>query len=144
MSWSEPEGAGREEIGGGLLILLGVGPADDPESGRRLATKAALLRIFEDERGRFNRSLLEVHGEALVVSQFTLFADARRGRRPSFIGAGAPEVAEPLCDAFAGTLRDLGVRTCTGRFGATMAVELVNDGPVTIVLSTDGWETGIT
>jgi D-tyrosyl-tRNA(Tyr) deacylase len=96
------------------------------------------MRLFPDEQGRFDRSLIEVGGEALVVSQFTLLADVRKGRRPSFVTAAAPEVAEPLCDAFVEELRRLGMTVATGRFGAKMEVELVNDGPVTIVVdSTD-------
>lgn len=125
-------------IGRGVLVLLGVGRDDDERSASLLARKIAELRIFPDERGRFDRSLLDVGGAALVVSQFTLFADVRRGRRPSFTEAAAPEVAEPLVDAFARLLRDRGVLAVeTGRFGAHMDVALVNDGPVTIILDTE-------
>ena len=123
-------------IGPGLVALLGVAQDDGPEEARRLATKTAELRIFADAEGRFNRSLLETGGAALVVSQFTLLADVRKGRRPSFVAAAAPEQASPLVDAFAGVLRELGVSVATGRFGAHMLVELENDGPVTIVLDT--------
>ncbi|MCH7718899.1 MAG: D-tyrosyl-tRNA(Tyr) deacylase [Chloroflexi bacterium] len=123
-------------IGPGLLVLLGVAQDDGPEDARRLATKTAELRIFADAEGRFNRSLLESDGAALVVSQFTLLADVRKGRRPSFVAAAAPEQASPLVDAFAGVLRELGVSVATGRFGAHMLVALENDGPVTIVLDT--------
>ena len=123
-------------IGPGLLVLLGVAQDDGPEDARRLATKTAELRIFADAEGRFNRSLLETDGAALVVSQFTLLADVRKGRRPSFVAAAAPEQASPLVDAFAGVLRELGVSVATGRFGAHMLVALENDGPVTIVLDT--------
>ena len=123
-------------IGPGLLVLLGVAQDDGPEDARRLATKTAELRIFADAEGRFNRSLLESGGAALVVSQFTLLADVRKGRRPSFVAAAAPEEASPLVDAFAGVLRELGVSVATGRFGAHMLVALENDGPVTIVLDT--------
>ena len=123
-------------IGPGLVVLVAVAQDDGPEEARRLATKAAELRIFADAEGRFNRSLLETDGEALVVSQFTLLADVRKGRRPSFAAAAAPEQASPLVDAFAGVLRELGVSVETGRFGAHMLVELENDGPVTIVLDT--------
>ena len=123
-------------IGPGLLVLLGVAQDDGPEDARRLATKTAELRIFADAEGRFNRSLLESGGAALVVSQFTLLADVRKGRRPSFVAAAAPEQASPLVDAFAGVLRELGVSVATGRFGAHMLVALENDGPVTIVLDT--------
>jgi D-tyrosyl-tRNA(Tyr) deacylase len=121
-------------IGPGLLLLVGVANGDDEVEARRIAGKCAEMRIFTDDEGRFNLSLLETGGEALVVSQFTLLADVRRGRRPSFDAAARPEVAEPLVEAFAKELRRLGVGTQTGRFGAKMAVELVNDGPVTIVV----------
>ncbi|MGH7912467.1 MAG: D-aminoacyl-tRNA deacylase [Candidatus Dormibacteraceae bacterium] len=144
VSWTGAPGEeGRNEIGAGLVILLGVAPGDTEATGLRLARKIANLRIFDDARGRFDRTVLDIGGEALVVSQFTLFADARRGRRPGFTGAGPPAVAKPLCDAFAVALRELGVPARTGRFGAQMAVDLVNDGPVTIVLSTEPWESGI-
>jgi D-aminoacyl-tRNA deacylase len=123
-------------IGPGLVILLGVGPDDEPSIADALARKVAELRIFADDEGRTNRSLLEVAGEALVVSQFTLFADTRRGRRPGFTGAAAPDVAIPLYERFAGAMEGLGVRVARGRFGAEMAVELVNDGPFTIWLDT--------
>jgi D-tyrosyl-tRNA(Tyr) deacylase len=122
------------EIGHGLLVLLGVAQGDTPEEARRLARKTAGLRIFADEEGHFNRSLLESGGEALVVSQFTLLADARKGRRPNFLAAAAPEVAQPLVDVFVDMLRAAGVPTQTGRFGAMMQVELTNDGPVTLTL----------
>ena len=133
--------AGRPvaEIGGGVLVLLGIGQEDHApvlanDHIQYLAEKIAHLRIFEDEQGKINRSLLEVGGEALVVSQFTLYADTRKGRRPSFTAAAAPDLARPLVDQFADRLRQLGVRTQTGEFGAHMWVELVNDGPVTIWL----------
>ena len=122
------------EIGAGLAILLGVGPDDDEAVADALARRAAELRIFDDAAGKTNLSLLDVGGEALVVSQFTLYADTRRGRRPGFTGAAAPEVAERLYRRFAEALRALGVGVATGRFGALMAVELVNDGPFTIWL----------
>jgi D-tyrosyl-tRNA(Tyr) deacylase len=121
-------------IDGGLLLLVGVADGDDDATASRLAQKCAEMRIFADDEGRFNRSLLDISGAALVVSQFTLLADVRKGRRPSFIDAAAPEVASALVDAFADALRALGVRVETGRFGAQMEVEMVNDGPVTIVL----------
>ncbi|MBO9342062.1 MAG: D-tyrosyl-tRNA(Tyr) deacylase [Roseiflexus sp.] len=121
-------------IGQGLLILLGIGVGDSEAEARLLAEKTANLRIFADEEGRFNRSLLDIGGEALVVSQFTLYADTRRGRRPSFSNAAPPEIAAPLVDVFASELRRLGVAVNTGRFGAMMRVALVNDGPVTILL----------
>ncbi len=119
----------------GLLILLGIGPADTLAEAKWLAEKIAVMRIFADEDDKFNRSLLDVQGGALVVSQFTLYADAVQGRRPSFIKAAPPQVAEPLVDQFADFLRKAGVqRVETGRFGAQMLVELINDGPVTILL----------
>jgi len=121
-------------IGPGLLVLVGVREGADEGTARRLAAKTAALRVFPDDEGRFNRSLLETHGEALVVSQFTLYADVRRGRRPSFTDAARPEVAEPLVEAYAAALEALGVRVARGRFGAKMEVELVNDGPVTLVI----------
>jgi len=128
------EGETVGAIGRGLLVLAGVREGDDAETARRLAAKTAALRIFPDDEGRFNRSLLETGGEALVVSQFTLYADVRKGRRPSFTDAARPEVAEPLVEAYAQALEALGVRVARGRFGAKMAVELVNDGPVTVVI----------
>ena len=121
-------------IGRGLLILLGVGHGDGEEQVRFLAEKVANLRIFEDEQGKTNLSVLDVQGEALVVSQFTLYADTRKGRRPSFIDAALPEIAEPLVNRFAGLLRGHGVPTQMGKFGAHMSVEIHNDGPVTIWL----------
>jgi D-aminoacyl-tRNA deacylase len=124
------------EIGHGLVVFVGVGPEDTPAIADDLARKAAELRIFRDEAGRTNRSLLDVRGKALVVSQFTLYADTRRGRRPGFTGAAAPDLASELVERFAATLRGLGVTVAQGRFGAEMAVELVNDGPFTIWLDT--------
>lgn len=132
----EGEVVGR--VGEGLLVLLGVGPADTEAVGQGLARKVAELRIFRDAEGRTNRSLLDAGGEALVVSQFTLWADTRRGRRPGFTGAAPPELAERLYLAFARDLAALlGRDVPTGRFGAEMEVELVNDGPMTIWLDTD-------
>jgi len=121
-------------IGQGVLLLVGVRHGDDRATAEWLAHKVAHLRIFEDETGKMNRSLLDVGGSALVVSQFTLYADVRKGRRPSFIEAAPPNEARPLVDAFAETLRALGVPVETGVFGAHMDVALVNDGPVTIWL----------
>jgi len=121
-------------IGTGLLVLLGVAAGDDDADAVRLAGKVARLRVFENEEGRFDRSLLDTGGAALVVSQFTLLADTAKGNRPSFAGAAPPEAAEPLYEAFCAALRELGVPVATGVFGARMAVELVNDGPVTVVL----------
>ena len=124
------------DIGGGLVVLLGVGPTDDETTADALARRVTELRIFDDEQGRTNRSLIDVDGAVLVVSQFTLYADTRRGRRPGFTGAAAPELAERLYLRFAAALGDLGVVVATGQFGAVMAVELVNDGPFTIWLDT--------
>src|SRR6202521_3672281 len=121
-------------IGAGVLLLVGAEEGDDTAEAQRLASKCAELRIFRDEAGKFNRSVLNVEGEALVVSQFTLLADVRQGRRPRFVRAAAPELPEPLVAAFAQCLRDLGVATQTGRFGAHMDVDLVSDAPVTIVI----------
>jgi D-tyrosyl-tRNA(Tyr) deacylase len=127
------DGAPTGEIGSGLLVLLGVAEEDDEAAAERLAGKVARLRIFERD-GRFDESVLDVGGAALVVSQFTLLADTRRGNRPSFSDAAPPDEAEPLYERFCAELRTLGVEVATGRFGARMEVELVNDGPVTIVL----------
>ena len=122
------------EIGRGLVVLLGVARGDSESDAERLAGKVARLRIFEDEEGRFDRSLLEVGGEALVVSQFTLIADTAKGNRPSFSAAAALEEAEPLYERFCYALRAAGVPVETGVFRARMQVELTNDGPVTIAL----------
>ena len=124
------------EIGRGLVVLVGVGPDDDDAVADGLARQVAELRIFADDEGRTNLSLLDVEGGALVVSQFTLFADTRRGRRPGFSGAAPPDQAERLYERFSGALSVLGITVATGRFGASMAVELVNDGPFTIWLDT--------
>jgi D-tyrosyl-tRNA(Tyr) deacylase len=124
------------EIGAGLVVLLGVGPDDDEATTDALARRVTELRVFDDAAGRTNLSLGDVGGAVLVVSQFTLFADTRRGRRPGFTGAAAPEPAERLYLRFAEALRGLGIVVATGRFGAVMAVELVNDGPFTIWLDT--------
>ena len=123
-------------IGPGLLILLGVGHADDEATADALARRVCELRIFEDDEGRTNRSILDVGGEALVVSQFTLYADTRRGRRPGFTDAAPPEIAIGLWRRVAAGIGAQGVRTAVGEFGAEMAVELVNDGPFTIWLDT--------
>jgi D-aminoacyl-tRNA deacylase len=122
------------EIGPGLCILLGVGLGDPPDEAARLAGKVARLRVFDDDEGRFDRSLLDVGGAALVVSQFTLLADTAKGNRPSFGAAAPPGEAEPVYERFCDELAALGVAVGRGVFGARMAVELVNDGPVTIVL----------
>ncbi|UYN92297.1 MAG: D-tyrosyl-tRNA(Tyr) deacylase [Anaerolineales bacterium] len=128
---------GDEEIARierGLVILLGVGPQDTEAQAQYLAEKIANLRIFEDSEGKMNLSLLDVSGAAIVVSQFTLYADTERGRRPSFVNAAAPQQAEPLVERFAALLASQGVSVQTGRFGAEMQVEIHNDGPVTIWL----------
>ena len=132
----EVDGKTVGAIGRGLVVLLGVAQGDGVEDARKLAQKTAEMRIFEDTEGRFNLSLLDTGGEALVVSQFTLLADTRRGRRPSFTEAAPPEVAEALVGEFEEALRGLGVTVASGRFRAHMQVDLVNDGPVTIILDT--------
>ena len=128
------EGRGIAEIGKGFVILLGIGPQDNESTARAMAEKIATLRIFEDAQGKMNLSVLDAGGAAIVVSQFTLYADTRRGRRPSFTDAALPDVARPLVDRFAALLAGLGVPTQMGEFGANMLVEIDNDGPVTIVL----------
>jgi len=125
------------EIAAGLMILIGVGRDDTSAVALTMAEKIANLRIFEDDEGKMNRSLLEVNGSALVVSQFTLYGDARGQRRPSFIAAAPPEQAKKLYEAFSEALRRLGVTVATGVFQAMMSVELVNEGPVTILLDSD-------
>jgi D-tyrosyl-tRNA(Tyr) deacylase len=128
------EGGTLAQIGRGLVVLLGVGHGDGEAQAAFLAEKTAHLRIFEDEQGKTNLSVLDVQGEVLVVSQFTLFADTRKGRRPSFTDAAPPEAAAPLVDRFIELLRGHGVPAQSGRFGAHMLVEIHNDGPVTIWL----------
>ena len=130
----EVDGERIAAIAGGLLVLVAAGAGDTPEAPAQLAAKVARLRIFADAAGRMNRSITDVGGEALVVSQFTLYADVRRGNRPGFTDAAPPEIGEQLVDAFASALRELGVPVATGRFAAHMHVHLVNDGPVTIWL----------
>ena len=131
------EGRATGEIGAGLMVLLGVGRDDTSGVAESLADKVANLRIFEDDNGKMNRSLLDVKGSALVVSQFTLYGDARGQRRPSFINAAPPEKANALYEEFNSALRSLGVTVATGIFQAMMSVELVNEGPVTILLDSD-------
>ncbi len=128
------QGTALARIGKGLLILLGIGHSDGPDQAQFLADKIADMRIFEDAQGKTNLSILDLGGEALVVSQFTLYADLGKGRRPSFTDAALPAQAQPLVDQFAGLLRQRGIRTSTGAFGEHMSVEIVNDGPFTIWL----------
>lgn len=125
-------------IGPGLCVLLGVATDDGPAQAEALARRVVHLRIFDDEAGRLNRSVLDVGGAVLIVPQFTLYGDASGGRRPSFVRAARPEQAEPLVDAFAAHVRAAGAAVATGRFRAAMLVEIHNDGPVTLVLDTDG------
>jgi D-tyrosyl-tRNA(Tyr) deacylase len=132
------EGQVRGKIGQGLLVLLGVGRADQPPDADRLLEKILNLRIFQDPSGKMNLSLLEVSGELMVVSQFTLYADCRKGRRPSFTDAGSPEEAQKLYDYFVRVAEGRGVKVATGVFQASMEVELVNTGPVTILLDSSG------
>ncbi|MBQ6518095.1 MAG: D-tyrosyl-tRNA(Tyr) deacylase [Anaerolineaceae bacterium] len=128
------EGNRVSEIGNGLLILLGIGPEDDEEKSRAMTKKIAALRIFQDEADKMNLSVRDVNGSAIVVSQFTLYADCRKGNRPSFVGAAAPSLASPLVDRFVELLEEQGVPSQTGVFGAHMDVDLLNSGPVTIIL----------
>jgi len=132
------QGQPTGEIGPGLVLLVGIGQGDTQNAADRLAQKVAALRIFSDDEGRFNHSLLDVGGAALVVSQFTLYADTRKGKRPSFAQAAPPEHARPLIDRFVSALRGLGIHpVATGTFGAHMTVEIHNDGPVTIWLDSE-------
>ncbi|MBU0515849.1 MAG: D-tyrosyl-tRNA(Tyr) deacylase [Proteobacteria bacterium] len=121
-------------IGPGLMVLVGVGKDDEAKDATYLADKIVNLRVFEDEAGKLNRSLLDVGGELLAVSQFTLWGDARKGRRPSFVRAAPGEAAEPLFEVFVARVAELGIKAARGRFGAMMDVELVNQGPVTLIL----------
>ena len=131
------DGQERGAIGAGLMALVGVGPHDTAETARAVAAKSVDLRIFRDEAGRTNRSLADVGGAMLVVSQFTLFADTRKGRRPSFIAAAQPDLAAEMVDVFAAAVEERGIVVGRGEFGAEMEVELVNDGPMTIWLDSD-------
>ena len=131
------DGRSVGEIGPGLLVLLGARVGDEAAGAEMLARKTEGLRFFEDDAGKMNRSVCEVGGACLVVSQFTLFADCRKGRRPFFGDAERPEIASALCDHFSSVLREMGLDVQTGQFGAMMKVELTNDGPVTILLDTD-------
>ena len=125
-------------IGAGLVVLVGISPTDSANDVAALSAKLATLRIFRDEYGKMNRSVVDIAGEILVISQFTLLADVRKGRRPSLAGAGDPELAEPLVGELADRLRNTGVPVRTGTFGAEMQVALINDGPVTIVIDVEG------
>ena len=131
------DGTTIAEIGVGALVLVGIAAGDSAETVDATAAKLAALRYFEDAEGRTNRDILDAGGAILLVSQFTLLADVRRGRRPGFSGAALPEVAEPLVRRFADRLRGAGIDVADGRFGATMAVELVNDGPFTVVIDSE-------
>jgi D-aminoacyl-tRNA deacylase len=143
VSWEE-DGAPRvATIGPGLVLLVGAAPNDDETTVRRLADKLVDLRVFADHAGRMNLSLVDVKGSALIVSQFTLFADMSRGRRPSLLGAGDPARAQELYSIFVQRFRERGIETQTGSFGAVMQVSIENDGPVTLVLSSDDWPTRV-
>lgn len=124
-------------IGKGLLVLLGIGPEDTEKEAVYLAEKCAVQRIFEDENGKMNKSMEDVGGEMMVVSNFTLYADCSHGRRPDFFGAAKPEIAIPLYEIFLKRLNELGVKYCCGEFGADMKIDHVNDGPVTLIMDTD-------
>ena len=141
VSWDEAGQERHATIGPGLVLLVGAADDDDDNTVRRLADKIVDLRVFADEAGRMNLSLVDVRGAALIVSQFTLFADMSRGRRPSLLKAGDPARAEQLYEVFVQRFRERGIETGTGSFGAVMRVGIENDGPVTLVLSTDDWVT---
>jgi D-tyrosyl-tRNA(Tyr) deacylase len=139
VSWDDQ----RATIGHGLVLLVGAAADDDESTVRRLADKIIDLRVFADEAGKMNLSLVDVKGSALIVSQFTLFADMSRGRRPSLLGAGDPARAEEFYGSFVNRFRERGIETRTGSFGAVMRVSIENDGPVTLVLSSDEWVTRV-
>jgi D-aminoacyl-tRNA deacylase len=143
VSWEEGGAEKVATIGPGLVLLVGAAPNDDETTVRRLADKLVDLRVFADVAGRMNLSLADVKGSALIVSQFTLFADMSRGRRPSLLGAGDPQRAQELYEAFVARFRERGIETQTGSFGAVMRVDIANDGPVTLVLSSDEWPTRV-
>ena len=143
MSWDEGGSERRATIGHGYVLLVGAASDDDDNTVRKLADKIIDLRVFADEAGRMNVSLVDVKGAALIVSQFTLFADMSRGRRPSLLKAGDPQRAEQLYDVFVARFRERGIDIQTGSFGADMRVSIENDGPVTLVLSTDDWQTRV-
>ena len=143
VTWSEAGEPRAATIGPGYVLLVGASADDDEATVRRLADKVIDMRVFADEAGRMNLSLVDVHGSALIVSQFTLFADLSRGRRPSLLGAGDPKRAEELYLAFVQRFREREIETKTGSFGAVMTVTIENDGPVTLVLSSDEWPTRV-
>lgn len=143
MTWDQDGAPRRATIGHGYVLLVGAASDDDETNVRRLADKIIDLRVFGDEAGRMNLSLIDVHGSALIVSQFTLFADTSRGRRPSLLKAGDPQRAAQLYEIFVQRFRERGIETQTGSFGADMRVTIENDGPVTLVLSTDEWPTRV-
>ena len=143
VSWKEAGAERRATIGHGFVLLAGAGSDDDDTTVRRLADKVIDLRVFADDAGRMNLSLVDVHGSALIVSQFTLFADMSRGRRPSLLKAGDPQRAEQLYEVFVQQFRERGIPTETGSFGADMRVSIENDGPVTLVMSTGEWPTRV-
>jgi D-tyrosyl-tRNA(Tyr) deacylase len=143
VSWDAAGSERRATIGHGFVLLVGAASDDDDNTVRKLADKVIDLRVFKDEAGRMNLSLVDVHGSALIVSQFTLFADMSRGRRPSLLRAGDPQRAEQLYEVFVRQFRERGIPTETGSFGADMRVSIENDGPVTLVLSTDEWSTRV-
>jgi D-tyrosyl-tRNA(Tyr) deacylase len=143
VSWDDADTKHHVTVGPGLVLLVGAASGDDENTVRRLADKIIDLRIFGDEAGRMNLSLVDVKGAALIVSQFTLFADMSRGRRPSLLKAGDPARAAQLYETFVTRFRERGIETRTGSFGAVMRVSIENDGPVTLVLSTDEWATRV-
>ena len=143
VSWEEDGNQHRATIGHGYVLLVGAASDDEEATVRRLADKVIDLRVFADDAGKMNLSLVDVRGAALIVSQFTLFADMSRGRRPSLLKAGDPARAEELYEKFVGQFRERGIETQTGSFGADMRVSIENDGPVTLVLSTDDWTTRV-
>lgn len=143
VSWDDAGERRLATIGPGYVLLVGAAADDDENNVRRLADKVIDLRVFADEAGRMNLSLVDVRGSALVVSQFTLFADMSRGRRPSLLKAGDPARAEELYEVFVQRFRERGIQTATGSFGAVMHVSIENDGPVTLVLSSDDWVTRV-
>jgi D-tyrosyl-tRNA(Tyr) deacylase len=143
VAWEDESGPRVETIGHGYVLLVGAGGDDDEGMVQRLADKVIDMRVFGDDAGRMNLSLLDVKGSALIVSQFTLFADLSRGRRPSLLKAGDPQRAEALYETFVKRFRDRGIPTRTGSFGAEMKVSIANEGPVTLVLSSDEWPTRV-